>query len=176
MKSAVFIIASSDFRDEEYQKPKEILEKSGIKVITASSKTGIIKGMLGLEADARLFLHDIKVQDYDAVIFVGGAGAEEYFNDQTAHKIATDAVSQNKILGAICIAPVTLSNAGILKNKKATCFYSYRPHLKSSGAILQDKPVVSDGNIITAEGPNAAKEFGEELLKKIRRDGTPEKK
>ena len=177
MPRAVFIIASSDFRDEEYKEPKDIFEKAGAEVITASSKTGTIKGSLGLEAVAEISLSNIKVRDYDAVVFVGGSGAEEYFDDRTAHKIAADAVSRNKVLGAICIAPVILSRAGVLKNKKATCFPSFKAHLKSNGAILQDKPVVSDGNIITAEGPNAATKFGEELLKKIRQQtARPEKR
>lgn len=167
MKTAVFIIASKDFRDEEYQKPKEILEKAGIKTVTASSSTGTVKGVLGLLATAALSVRDIKIENYDAVIFIGGGGAEEYFNDPVAHKIAAEAVRLNKILGAICIAPVTLANAGVLKNKNATCFGSYRTHIKSKGAVLQNKPVVTDGSIITADGPGAAEEFGEELLKKI---------
>ncbi|GAJ17159.1 unnamed protein product, partial [marine sediment metagenome] len=72
---------------------------------------------------------------------------------------------------AICIAPVTLANAGILDKKKATVFRSEVKAIKRKGAIYTGKVVEVDGNIITAEGPQAAEEFGKTiinlLLKKI---------
>ncbi len=165
----LFIIAKISFRDEEYFEPKEILEKAGIKVVTTSSSMGEATGMLGGKAKIDTTIDKINVNDYVAIIFVGGSGAEEYFNNKIAHKIATDAVSQNKILGAICIAPVTLAKAGVLKNKKATVFSSEQNELKKYGAICTNNGVEVDGKIITAAGPKFAKQFGEkikELLKK----------
>jgi len=166
-KKAVFIIASSNFRDEEYNKPKEILEKANIKVITASSRTGKITGMLGGNAVAEVLYSSINPDDYDAVVFIGGTGSSEYWNDPAAHKLAKECVEKGKVLAAICIAPVTLANAGILKGKRSTVFASSSSELKNAGAIYTGKNVEVDGKIITGAGPFAAEEFGKEILKAI---------
>ena len=47
-KQALMIIAHKDFRDEEIQEPKAILEKNGLKVIVASSGIDQAEGILGL--------------------------------------------------------------------------------------------------------------------------------
>ena len=60
------------------------------------------------------------------------------------------------------MAPRVLANAGLLNGKKATSAHRY--DIEAKGAICIDKLVARDGNIITANGPNAAKEFGEEIV------------
>ena len=57
------------------------------------------------------------MEDYDAVIFVGGPGSSEYWDDPKAHSIAEETVAADKIPGAICIA--SLAKSGVLKGKKA---------------------------------------------------------
>ena len=166
-KKAVMIIAHAGFRDEEYAEPKAVLEKAGISVATASSKLGLAKGKLGMPANVDLSLDQVNVKDYAAVIFVGGLGCYDYFNNPTAHKIAQEAVEQNKILAAICSAGGILAHAGVLKGKKATVFPSEAELLKSKGAIYTGAAVEVDGNIITADGPQSAKKFGEAIVAKL---------
>ena len=167
MKKAVMVIAQENFRDEELFEPKEVLEKSGIEVKIASSGLKLAKGVLGGTAEPELLLKDISARDFDAVIFVGGAGASEYWDDPVAHRLINDAYNSDKIVGAICIAPVTLAKAGILKGKKATVWKSESGQLKAAGAIYTGVNCQKDGKIITAAGPFAAKEFGEELVRAI---------
>lgn len=157
------IIAKNGFRDEEYSQPKEVFLKAGFKVDTFSSSLGIAKGMLGLTAKVDKIIEELKVEDYDAIIFVGGVGSSEYWENPVAHKIAKDAVAKNKILAAICIAPITLAKAGVLKGKKATVYPSEGTQLKQLGAEYTSKDVEVDGNIVTAAGPHAAKQFGEKI-------------
>lgn len=166
-KKALFIIASKNFRDEEFQKPKEILEKNSVKVIVASSSLKKAKGMLGLIVQPDILLKEAKEEDYDLIVFIGGGGSEEYWEDLTAHQLAKNAFEHKKPLGAICIAPVTLARAGLLKGRKATVFSSCINDLKEQGAIYTAKPVVEDQGVITASGPEAAELFGQTLLKAL---------
>ncbi len=166
-KKVLMIIASSNFRDEEYQKPREILEKAGIKITVASSKLEETTGMLGMKVKPDILISEVNVSDFDGIVFVGGSGAIEYIENEIAHKIAKEAFEQNKIIGAICIAPVILAKAGILQGKKATCWASEGEKLVQEGAIYQKANVIQDGNIITASGPFAAEEFGQTLLKAL---------
>lgn len=168
MKKVVMILAHENFRDEEFLQPAEILEKGGVEVKVASSKLGPAKGSQGIMVKPDMLLSEVKVDDFDAVIFVGGAGSSEYWDDPTAHRLAQDAYKSGKIVAAICIAPVTLAKSGILKGKKATVWESEGEQLKALGADYTGKPVEKDGKIITASGPFAAKDFGEEIIKALK--------
>lgn len=168
-KSVLMIIANKDFRDEEYKLPHDLLSAMGAKIKVASDSKSEAKGMLGLSLMPDLLLTEVNVNDYDAVIFVGGSGTTVLFGNKYAQAIAKDAYSKGKIIGAICLAPVILANAGILKGKKATIYESEGDLLKAFGAIYTAKQVEKDGLIITAEGPNASKKFGELIVQELYR-------
>jgi protease I len=164
-KKALMIIAERNFRDEELLEPKKILEDREIKVTIASTSLQDSRGMLGATVKPDILLSSVKVQDYDVIIFVGGSGASQYWNDSLAHSIAKEAMQKDKILCAICIAPVTLANAGVLSGKKATVFSSEISKLETKGATYTGKPVQVEGKIITGEGPQSAEQFGEAIVK-----------
>ena len=156
--AVLFIIAPKDFRREELERPKAILEEAGCEVVVASSKLGVVRGVPDCEAEATLPLWEVKAANYDAVVFVGGPGASAYFDDATAHTIAKDAAAKGKILAAICIAPSILARAGVLTGKKATAWPGdeQKKDLGENGATWSDDAVVRDGQIVTANGPDAA--------------------
>ena len=163
----LLIVAQNGFRDEEYFKPKAILEDAGYQVKTGSVKVGTARGKLGGTAKVEVALSEVKVDDYAAVVFIGGPGSADYFTDKTALKLATDAYQKGKVVGAICIAPGILARAGILKGRKATVFSSEAETLKREGADYSALPVVVDGRIVTADGPEAAEGFGKALVKTL---------
>jgi len=173
-KRALMIIAFDNFRDEEYLEPKKVLVAGNIEVVTASNQLGQAKGKLGLNARVDLTIDEVKVSDYDAIIFVGGPGSYDYFDNPLAQHIAQKAVKQDKILGAICAAVGTLAKAGVLKGLKATSFPGVSQiltengaHYLATGLEIDALPTSKTGKIITADGPTNAKKFGEEILKKL---------
>ncbi len=167
-KKVVLIIAPDKFRDEELDEPKKLLAGQGAKVVVASTTTKECKGMLGMKVKPDTTISKIKVDEFDAVVFIGGIGAKKFFDDKKAHALAKEAIEKKKVLGAICIAPSILANAGVLKDKKATAFKSEKDNLVAKGAKYQEKDVVTDGKIVTANGPKAARKFAQELIKKLR--------
>jgi protease I len=166
-KKVLMIVAPANFRDEELLRPKEILEKAKAKITIASKGVKTAKGMLGSSVSVDLDLGQVDVKNYDAIVFVGGTGAEVYFNDSTALKIAREAYEQGKIVAAICIAPSILANAGILEGKQATAFPSEASNLEANGASYTGEAVTIDGRIITAKGPEAASQFGNAIAKAL---------
>lgn len=176
-KKILIIIAFSDFRDEEYFVPKEIFEKAGFEVITASPQKGTAIGSQGGEAEVDLTLSEVNINEYEAAVFVGGQGAHKHFDDKEFHRLAQDAIKSQKLLAAICIAPAILAKAGVLTGKKATVWSSVLDKsavkiLKENGAIYQSPSVVQDGNLITANGPAAATEFGQKIVHEVELDKT----
>ena len=166
-KKIVMIIAHQTFRDEELFQPKEIFEAAGAQVTIASSSLDKATGKLGSKVEVQILLKDINVREFDAIIFVGGGGAVEYFDNPAAHKIVKDSLLLKKILGAICIAPVIFAKAGILKDRKATVFESEIETLTLLGVNYSNENVCKDDIIITANGPSAAYEFAKTIARAL---------
>ncbi|PIY90899.1 MAG: hypothetical protein COY72_01020 [Candidatus Nealsonbacteria bacterium CG_4_10_14_0_8_um_filter_35_10] len=168
-KKIAIVIAFRDFRDAEYFVPKEILEKAGVKIITVSTKLGMSIGADGGDTEVDLLVKNLNVANFDAVVFIGGPGCLQYLDNENSYKVARETIEKNKILGSICVSPVILAKAGVLKEKRATVWSSPLDRgpvkiLKENGVIYEDKDVVVDGKIITANGPGAAEEFGQKLV------------
>ncbi|HHU61927.1 MAG: DJ-1/PfpI family protein [Bacillota bacterium] len=165
MKTVALIIAEKEFRDEEYQIPHDLLHEAGFKVLTVSTTLEQAIGKLGMVVQPDTLIENLEPKDIDALIFIGGGGSEQYFEDPLSHRLAQEMILQNKVLGAICIAPVILANALVLKGKKATVYPDGKDILIETGAIYTASPVEIDGKLITGNGPEAAEEFGKALIK-----------
>ena len=169
----LMVVSPKDFRDEEFFVPAEIFKKSGYKVEVASIKKGMALGADGGEVKIDYSFDDVNLDDFKAVVFVGGPGALENLDKERTYQFIKEVVVENKLLGAICISPVILAKAGVLKGKKATVWSSVFDKspielLKKAGAIYQEGPVVQDGKIITGNGPKAAREFAQKIIEALK--------
>ena len=167
-KKVLFIIAPTDFADAEYLYPREILEEEGINVSVASRSLDEARGMYGARVDPDLLLSEVKVDEYDGIIFIGGIGVRLYWNDEEALRICQEAVGEGKILAAICMAPVVLAYAEVLEGVKATVWSYEKDRLVEKGAIYTGTRIEVDGKIITGNGPWAARDFGNEILEALK--------
>lgn len=169
MKTVALVIAEKIFRDEEYLVPKAVLERQGIKVLTVSTTRSMAEGKLGAKVKPDQLIMETKTADLDALAFIGGGGAAQYFDDPIAHRLAHEMVAAGKPLAAICIAPVILAKAGVLRGKKATVYVDGAPELRANGAEYTGANVEMDGLILTGNGPEAAEEFGVILAEMVER-------
>lgn len=165
-KRVLMILAPENFQDEEFFHPRAQLRGAAIQLNTCSHpKVEEAVGTLGGRVKIDLGLDKVNLEDFAGLIFIGGPGAANYFKDQKILALVRKAWEQKKVLGAICIAPSILANAGVLNGKKATAFASEKKNLESKGATFTGEPVTVDGNLVTASGPEAAALFGKELAK-----------
>jgi protease I len=166
----LIVIAPEKFRDEEYAIPAAALQNAGIGYDVASTRRGVCTGMLGAKVNATRSFEEVDPESYDGILIVGGGGAQAHlWDDEILGGIVRFFATSAKVIGAICLAPVVLARAGILKGRKATYFnspVSFR-EMKAGGAILVDKPVVKDGRILTADGPAASAEFADTFIRML---------
>lgn len=164
-----FFIAFNGFRDEEYIEPKNILEENKITVETISTQKGKAIGKIKIVAEVDKTIDEINPDDYDLLALVGGPGALKELDNNKVQKIFSDFHYKGKPVAAICISPVILAHAGLLRNKRATVWVDGKDELIKAGAIYSGNSVEIDSKIITANGPMAAKEYGYSILKILRK-------
>lgn len=167
-KSIVMIIAHKNFRDEEFKEPYDYLKGLGYKVDIASTDTTEAVGMLGMKVKPDLLISEIDTTKYDALVLVGGMGATVYWNDSLVHNLAKYFYASGKVVAAICLAPVTLARAGILKDKRATVFSSAKGELIKYGANYTGGDLEIENKLITASGPKVAKDFAIAIAKSLK--------
>ncbi|MBU1178324.1 DJ-1/PfpI family protein [Patescibacteria group bacterium] len=169
-KKILIVVAYNDYQDLELKGTKKVLRSAGAKLETASSSLGTARGKFGGETRVSVLINEVDVTGYQAAIFIGGPGTVEYVNSNDAHRVIKEAAQAGVVLGAICMAPQVLAKAGVLSGKKATVWASATDRsgveiLQAGGAEFVDQPVVTDGKVITADGPEAAADFGEALVR-----------
>lgn len=95
----------------------------------------------------------------DGIILPGGMpGTKNLLASDRVNRAIDFCASQGKLICAICAAPMILGKKGLLEGREAICFPGFESEL--SGAVISDKYVCRDGNIITAKGMGSAVEFG----------------
>lgn len=159
----LMVIAPEKFQEIEYGTPKKIFLDAGFEVDTTSTVANAV-GHLGNTQKTDLLLKDVRPEDYDAVVFVGGGGAYFYFDHEPALNLAHKFHDSGRLTCAICAAPSILANAGLLTNKKATSFPSQEENLRAKGADFTGQPVETDGLIVTGSGPTAAEDFAKTII------------
>ncbi|MFA7346864.1 MAG: DJ-1/PfpI family protein [Desulfurivibrionaceae bacterium] len=175
MATVLLIIAPDGFRDEELFLTREELEKAGHRTVIASLVKGVCRGSRGGSATATLTLAEVEEKDYAGVVFVGGGGSKVYFANRDALRIAQEMSGQGKVVAAICVAPVILANAGLLKGRNVTVFGSEVKAIEGKGAKYTGAGVTVDTNIVTGDGPKSAGLFGRKINELLQGHGTPGK-
>jgi protease I len=163
----LIVVAPEKFRDEELAGPVSAFQQQGIVFDIASVRRGQCTGMLGARINATISLEEVEPAAYDGIVIVGGAGSPSYlWNDDLLVRLVKMFYGAGKVTAAICLSPVVLARAGILKGKRTTYFESPSSdrEMKKSGALLEKTPVVTDGRIVTGNGPAASKEFAEAVV------------
>lgn len=160
-KQIAMIIGISGYDTSELNVPKSAFEAQGATVHVVSNEAGEAVSGAGIRTNVEIIIDSIAVEDYDAIIFVGGSGAGYFYDSAKAHEIAKQALNQDRILASICAGSTILAKAGVLRGKQATGFY--KEPIVEHGGLYSSEYVVRDGNLITAIGPNVTKEFAEAI-------------
>ena len=169
-KKILMIVAPDKFRDEEFSHPREIFLKEGAIVTVASNSLGEAKGMFGARVCVDQLISKVNYNDYDCIVIAGGSGSPKYlWDDNNLLGLIANAHKNGKLVAAICLSGVVLARAGILKGIEATVYRTaesmeeYAKH----GVKYTQKNVVKSGKIITADGPAAAREFGNTIVEAL---------
>lgn len=174
----ILFLMADGFEETEFVTPFDYLQRAGFQVALASvSGKAEVVGAHGLKIAANFALNGADTAAFDGILLPGGGpGVQNLKASAEVEKVVCDFNDQNKWIFAICAAPLVLSKAGILVDRKATCFPGCEAELVCN-EFSEDRVVV-DGNIVTSRGAGTAEEFafeciaqlgGRELSEKIRK-------
>jgi protease I len=166
-RTAVLIVSEENFNDRELFETMQYLNAAGVQTIVASTRLGVVRGTMGGLAESATLINQLRTDDFNAVIFIGGDGAKIYFNNPDALNIAREAVAKGKVLAAISTAPAILANAGVLHNIRSTSYITEKSLLQQGGAIYTGNNVERDGLIITSSGPIAVVQFAAAIVEAL---------
>lgn len=162
------ILTTDGFEDSELSVPYQRLKEAGLDVDVASIKRGGITGKHGHQQAVDKTLDEVEPHEYDVLIVPGGTAPATLRKDEAALEIAASMFRTNKPVAAICHGPQLLISAGLLRNKRATCYESVVEELKQAGAIYEDAEVVVDGNLITSRKPGDLPAFIREIKRMLK--------
>lgn len=150
----------------------DILRRAGIETVTASLKKNPVTGSHGIPVIADIILDE--KSDFSEIILPGGMpGSANLKNDKRIIDIIRKISKAGGLTGAICAAPIVLSEAGILENKKFTCYPGYENEITEG--IHISEAVVSDGSIITGKGAGCAPLFALKIVEFLKDKETAER-
>lgn len=141
----------------------DVLRRANIEVTTVSLDDLKVKGAHNVVILADKLIDEINVEDFDGILLPGGMpGATNLRDDKRIINMVRFLNEKNKLVSAICAAPIVLEKAGVLKGVKATSYPGFGEEMASSNYV-EDRVVV-DKNIITGKGPGVALEFALEVV------------
>ncbi|MBD3242346.1 MAG: DJ-1 family protein [Chitinivibrionales bacterium] len=162
MTARATIVLADGFEETEAITTIDLLRRGGVTVTVAGLNDSRVTGAHDIVVETDTTLPEAS-PDFDAIVLPGGQpGTTNLGNDQALLKLLRQSYDQGRLCAAICAAPSVLGKAGILDQKTATCYPGFEPQLH--GAVLSDKAVVIDGNVITSRGPGTAIPFAIELI------------
>ena len=161
----VYLFLADGFEDMEAIVPFDLMKRAGIEVVTVGIGGKTVESAHGLSVTAEISEEKVDFDNAEAFVFPGGwPGAKNLKNSETVNNAITFALHNDIIIGAICASPgYVLSETGALSDKKYTCFPGFEV---PEGEYTANK-VEIDGKLITACGPNAAKDFALALVEAI---------
>jgi protease I len=169
-KKALLIIPPDRFNEDELNHPKEELEKAGVTVTVASTKTGEITGDNAGKATAEVVFSDVSATDYDVVAVIGGSGTIDYlWGNQDLIQYLKDAYEKKILVSGICAGSVVVAKTGLLSGRQGTCYPvdTMINELKANNVEYLEQHVVKHDDIITSDGPQGAREFGQTLVEAL---------
>ena len=169
----IAILATEGFEEVELTRPKKALEAAGATVEVISPEAGIKGGEIkawdmtdwGTKVDVDKKLSEANAGDYDALQLPGGwMNPDKLRVDPAAVAFVKSFFDAGKPVAAICHAPWTMIEAGVVKGRTMTSWPSLKTDLKNAGVNWVDQEVVVDGNLVTSRKPDDLPAFIEQMI------------
>jgi len=168
----VAILVTDGFEQVELTEPRRALDEAGAQTEIVSPAPGRVKGWKHVEwgdtFPVDTPLDRAEAGRYDALLLPGGVmNADTLRRDEKALRFVKSFFESGKPVAAICHAPWTLIDAGVVHRRTLTSFESIQTDLKNAGATWVDREVVVDEGLVTSRKPDDIPAFNKKMVEEF---------
>jgi len=157
------------FREERWEPVVAAPSRRRLNLVMHDFKPGwdtyVERRGYGLEAD--LAFEDVAVEEYAAVLLLGGRAPEYLRNNARLLEIVREFDRQGKWVFAICHGVQILAAAGLSRGKRVTCYEHVRLEVEHAGGTFVGEQTVRDGQTVTAQTWQSHPSFYREIFTQL---------
>lgn len=171
-RKVAFLVAPEGTEQVELTEPWKAVEQAGGVPELVSVRPGSIQAFHHLDkADSfpvDKVVTEVSPSDYDGLVLPGGVANPDALRQvPNAVRFVGEFFAQQKPVAAICHAPWTLVEAGVVKGRRMTSYPSLATDLRNAGADWTDEEVVVDAGLVTSRNPNDLPAFCGKLVEEM---------
>lgn len=168
----IAILVADGFEQIELVEPKKALEEAGATTQIVSPADGEVQGWNHDDKADRFTvdmpLNRARSDDYDALLLPGGVRNPDELRRLTrAIEFVDGFFAAGKPVAAICHAPWTLIDAGVVKGRTITSWPSLKTDLINAGANWVDREVVAEKGLVTSRKPDDIPAFNKKMVEEF---------
>jgi protein deglycase len=174
-KPSVLVLLAQGCEELEAVTVIDLLRRADCDVVSAGLDSLPVTASRGVRLLPDTTLDLALNREYDMVVLPGGmGGAQNLSSDARVTQLLKKMAEGDLFTCAICAAPMVLAGAGILTDRRVTCYPGCLEKLELPGVASTGGAVERDGKIVTSRSPGTAMDFAlaliEALLGKSKRD------
>jgi protease I len=171
-KKIAFLVANEGIEQVELERPWQAVEQAGGQPVLLAPEAGEAQAFDHLDKADTFEVDGVvgaaNAADFDGLVLPGGvANPDNLRTDEDAVAFIRSFFEDGKPVAAICHAPWTLIEAGVVDGRKLTSFPSLRTDLRNAGAEWVDEEVVVDAGLVTSRNPDDLDAFCDKLVEEI---------
>jgi protease I len=171
-KKVAILVANEGIEQVELTEPRKALEEAGATVELLAPEAGETQAFNHLDkADAfpvDRVVGDADAADYDALMLPGGvANPDNLRTHPEAVAFVRAFFDAGKPVAAICHAPWTLVEAGVVDGRTLTSWPSLQTDIRNAGGTWVDEEVVVDQGLVTSRKPDDLEAFNAKMVEEI---------
>jgi protease I len=168
----IAFLAADMFEEVELAEPWKALEQAGAELELVSLEDGEVQGFNHYDKAGSYkvdkTVEEAAASDYDGLVLPGGVGNPDNLRqDENAVGFVHDFFEQGKPVGAICHAPWTLVEAGVVRGRTLTSFPSLQTDIRNAGGKWVDEEVHVDNGLVTSRKPDDIPAFNKKLIEEF---------
>ena len=168
----IAFLATDGVEQVELTEPRKAVEEEGADTHLIALDDGEIQGFEHLDKGDTFKVDKAVTEadagDYDGLVLPGGvANPDALRMDDDALSFVRAFFEAGKPVGAICHAPWTLIEAGVVGDLEVTSWPSLETDLRNAGAKWVDKEVVVDKGLTTSRKPDDLPAFNDKIVEEF---------
>lgn len=171
-KKVAFLVANEGVEQVELTEPLKAVREAGAETELLAPEAGEVQAFNHLDKGetftAERSVGDADASEYDALVLPGGvANPDQLRTSEAAVGFVRSFFEAGKPVGAICHAPWTLVEAGVVDGRTVTSWPSLQTDLRNAGAEWVDEEVHVDQGLVTSRKPEDLDAFNAKIVEEF---------